>query len=190
MKTETHHYFSLPPADKQAIADLSAIYWPNITDDPHAEENYHAYYEQLMVTTMHDDDGQLVGSLKIPSTAVIINDHRYQISGLSEVMIAPKYRRKGFGVALIMTAYALIQHDDADFSIFTCAPDLVPFYELGGWHPSPKTVLIGGSPAETIKSDAIGTIAMMDYFTPTALDHQKEIAQATINLGVGPKIMW
>ncbi|GAB6093284.1 GNAT family N-acetyltransferase [Furfurilactobacillus curtus] len=190
MKTETSHYFALSESDQHAIAQLSDHYWPGIVDDPKQVQQLRSYYEQMLVLTMKDDDGQLVGSLKIPSTSVVIADHRYQISGLSEVMVAPKYRRKGFGISLIMTAFALIQHDDADFSIFTCAPDLVPFYEQGGWTSSPQTVLIGGTTADPIASDKIGTVAMLSLFTPSALDHQAAIAGATIALEVGERIMW
>ncbi|MYV06082.1 MULTISPECIES: GNAT family N-acetyltransferase [Furfurilactobacillus] len=188
MKTDTYHYFSLPATDKAAIAELSHHYWPNVED---ADENDLRYYlEQQIVVVMHDKNGQLAGSLKIPTTSVTLNDQRYQVSGLSEVMIAPQYLHKGFGTSLIMTAFALIQHDDADFSIFTCPPDLVPFYELGGWTTSPQTVLIGGSSSNPIKSDNIGTVSMLSCFTPVALDHQEQIANSTIALNVGPNVMW
>ncbi|GEK29593.1 GNAT family N-acetyltransferase [Furfurilactobacillus siliginis] len=190
MKTDTYHYFALPDADKQAIDRLSNVYWPGITDDPERIKQLREYYEQIIVLVMYDDDGKLVGSVKMPSTTIFLNQQRYHVTGLSEVMIDPAYRHKGFGISLIMTAYALIQHDDADFTIFTCTPDLVPFYEQGGWQSSPQTVLIGGSAADPIASDKIGTVAMMSFFTPAAMDNQAEIEKSTIQLNVGEKIMW
>lgn len=189
MKTETYHHYSLPPADKVALTNLSHHYWPNVADQPE-DESLRRYLEQEIIVVMHDKNGELAGSLKIPTTPVVINEHHYQISGLSEVMIAPQYLHKGFGTSLILTAFALIQHDDADFSIFTCPPDLVPFYELGGWTSSPQTRLIGGTSSAPIASDKVGTVAMLSYFTPIALDHEQQIVDSTVRLNVAPHVMW
>ncbi len=189
MKTDTYHHYSLPPADKVALAKLRHLYWPDVADQSE-DESLRRYLEQEIIVVMRDKNGELAGSLKIPTSSVMIDDQHYQISGLSEVMIAPQYLHKGFGTSLILTAFALIQHDDADFSIFTCPPDLVPFYELGGWKSSPQTRLIGGTNSEPIASDKVGTVAMTSYFTPIAMDHEQQIADSTIALNVGSHIMW
>lgn len=43
-----------------------------------------------------------------------------------------------------------------DLALFSCDRELVPFYEAAGFEVLPGTVLVGGTPAEPLATDAPG----------------------------------
>ncbi|MFD9573500.1 GNAT family N-acetyltransferase [Streptomyces sp. NPDC059982] len=78
-------------------------------------------------------------------------------AGLSAVVTRPELRGRGLGGRLVAGARAALAADPAvDLALFSCDRPLAPFYEAAGFERLPGTVLVGGTPAEPLATDAPG----------------------------------
>ncbi|WP_328298351.1 GNAT family N-acetyltransferase [Streptomyces sp. NBC_00435] len=105
-----------------------------------------------------DGEGRVAASLALLYKAVGLPDGRtYRAAGLSGVVTRPDVRGRGYGARLVAAARASLAADPAvDLALFSCDQGLVPFYEAAGFEVLPGTVLVGGTPADPLATDAPG----------------------------------
>ncbi len=115
-----------------------------------------------------DDHDAVVTALDILSKQVRHGGATYSGKGISTMVTDRRRRGAGYGRTLAAAAREMMRAGGADLGIFTCDPDLQPFYELAGWHRLPGAVLIGGTPDEPFPSDVLGKVVMVDFFSDRA----------------------
>ncbi|MFI5766303.1 GNAT family N-acetyltransferase [Streptomyces sp. NPDC051563] len=152
MRTETYApYEVLPPGLAAQVAALEAQAWPGSSPghDPALAPR---------AVLLLDADGRVAACLALLHKPVRLADgHTYRAAGLSGVVTRADVRGRGHGSRLVAAARALLDADPAvDLALFSCDPELVPFYEAAGFEVLPGTVLVGGTPAEPLATDAPG----------------------------------
>jgi len=130
-------------------------------------------------------EGRVVSALDILSKDVHHRGDVYAASGLSTVVTDCAQRGRGFGHHLVQAAYEEIGRRGADLGLFTCDPLLQPFYEEAGWRTLNGTVLIGGTPDHSLRSDHEGKITMGHFYSTHARSHAAEFIGALIALYPG-----
>ncbi|MGW5395621.1 GNAT family N-acetyltransferase [Streptomyces sp. NPDC003952] len=152
MRTETYAPYEVLPAGLAAqVAALEAQAWPGSSPghDPALAPR---------AVLLLDADGRVAACLALLHKPVRLADgHTYRAAGLSGVVTRADVRGRGHGSRLVAAARALLDADPAvDLALFSCDPELVPFYEAAGFEVLPGTVLVGGTPAEPLATDAPG----------------------------------
>lgn len=141
----------LPAGLAAQVAALEAQAWPGSAPghDPALAPR---------VVLLLDADGRLAASLALLHKPVRLADGRtYRAAGLSGVVTRADVRGRGYGSRLVAAARAELAADPAvDLALFSCDRELVPFYVAAGFEPLPGTVLVGGTPADRLATDAPG----------------------------------
>ncbi|HIT09512.1 MAG TPA: hypothetical protein IAB55_10615 [Candidatus Merdivicinus faecavium] len=75
-------------------------------------------------------------------------------------------------------------------SLFTCRPELTPFYAKGGWEPLPGTCLVGGTREAPFRSDSLGLAVMARFYSEKAARRRGDFAGADIWLEIGEGELW
>lgn len=144
-------YEVLPSGLAEQVAGLEVQAWPGSSPghDP-------ALAPRAVV--LLDADGRVAASLALLHKPVRLADGRtYRAAGLSAVVTRADVRGRGYGLRLVAAARAGLAADPAvDLALFSCDRELVPFYEAAGFEVLPGTVLVGGTPANPLATDAPG----------------------------------
>ncbi|MGW1776572.1 GNAT family N-acetyltransferase [Streptomyces sp. NPDC002104] len=144
-------YDVLPAGLAGQVAALEAQAWPGSSPghDPALSPR---------AVLLLDAGGRVAACLALLHKAVRLADGRtYRAAGLSGVVTRADVRGRGYGSRLVAAARARLAADPAvDLALFSCDPELVPFYEAAGFEVLPGTVLVGGTPAEPLATDAPG----------------------------------
>ncbi|MFF3210787.1 GNAT family N-acetyltransferase [Streptomyces sp. NPDC002886] len=153
MRTEgtIQEYEVLPSGLAEQVAGLEARAWPGSSPghDPALAPR---------AVLLLDADGRVAACLALLHKPVRLADGRtYRAAGLSGVVTRADVRGRGYGGRLVAAARAGLAADPAvDLALFSCDPELVPFYEAAGFEVLPGTVLVGGTPEEPLATDAPG----------------------------------
>ncbi|MBT2472653.1 GNAT family N-acetyltransferase [Streptomyces sp. ISL-66] len=153
---------ALPAGLAAQVAALEAQAWPGASagHDPALAPK---------AVLLLDGDGSVVASLALLHKSVRLEDGRtYRAAGLSGVVTRPGLRGRGHGARLVAAARAELAADPAvDLALFSCDRELAPFYEAGGFEVLPGTVLVGGTRADPLATDAPGfdKVVLAAFFT-------------------------
>ncbi|MGW6686681.1 GNAT family N-acetyltransferase [Streptomyces sp. NPDC054961] len=160
LRTEIHE--ALPAGLAAQVAALEEEAWPGAAagHDP-------ALAPKTVV--LLDGSGNVTASLALLYKPVRCEDGRtYRAAGLSGVVTRAGLRGRGHGARLVAAARAALAADPAvDLALFSCDRALAPFYEAAGFEVLPGTVLVGGTPADPLATDAPGfdKLVLAAFFT-------------------------
>ncbi|MET9607128.1 GNAT family N-acetyltransferase [Streptomyces sp. NPDC006512] len=162
MRLVSYAQAELPEALADRIAALEATAWPGAAPghDPALDPR-----ALLLV----DAAGTVGASLALLYKEVPVAGRTCRAAGLSSVVTRPELRGRGLGGRLVDAARMALAADPAvDLALFSCDRPLAPFYEGAGFGCLPGTVLVGGTPAEPLATDAPGfdKAVLAAFFTP------------------------
>ncbi|MGI5449504.1 GNAT family N-acetyltransferase [Streptomyces sp. CA-243310] len=104
-----------------------------------------------------DGSGTVAASLALLRKEIHLPGRTWRAAGLSGVVTRPELRGRGIGGRLIAAARAELAADPTvDLALFSCDRPLGPLYEAAGFERLPGTVLVGGTPADPLATDAPG----------------------------------
>ena len=77
---------------------------------------------------------------------------------------------------------------DVDVGLFTCDRPLQRFYERAGWELVPGAVIVGGTPADPLRSDQTGfdKVVLAGFLTAAGERGRASFAHSEIELHPGP----
>lgn len=161
-------YEVLPSGLAEQVAGLEAQAWPGSSPghDPALAPR---------TVLLLDADGRVAACLALLHKAVRLADGRtYRAAGLSGVVTRADVRGRGYGGRLVAAARAGLAADPGvDLALFSCDRELVPFYEAAGFEVLPGTVLVGGTPADPLATDAPGFDKTVLGGFPTGAAHDE-----------------
>jgi GNAT superfamily N-acetyltransferase len=132
-------------------------------------------------------DGTAVASLFVLTKEIRHAGAPYRASGLRAVVTDPGHRGKGYGLRLVRAAHDLVRDRGDDLMLFTCDPELVPFYEAAGSRVLPGTVVLGGTPEQPVRSDDFGKVTLAALFSEQARSAAASFEQSEIALHPGAR---
>jgi GNAT superfamily N-acetyltransferase len=155
----------VPPALKLQVARLQRQAWPEegpLTTDPVHDPALRPLSLLLV------EEERVLAALDVLSKPVEHEGRTFAASGLSTVVTDEARRREGHGLRLVEAARHRIGELGADVALFTCDRPLQGFYEAAGFELLPDTVLVGGTPADPLRSDAFDKVTLGCFYTPAA----------------------
>ena len=187
MHVETHPEASTPPEMRRQVLALQDQAWPPAAGGPPSSGLTHDP-ALSPVSVLLVDGSRVVAALDVLSKPL---DHAGQVwaaSGLSTVVVDRAARGGGHGRALVRAAARLIATSGADLTLFTCDRPLAPFYEAAGYALLPGSVVVGGTPADPLRSDAAGfdKVTLAAFHTARAKAAQDAFVRVALVLHPGP----
>ena len=156
VRVDVHPEAATPPALRRQVLALQRQAWrPDEPGDTAPEGPTHdpalAPVSVLLV------EGDIVlAALDVLGLHLVHAGSTWAARGLSTVVVAERARGRGLGLTLVRAAGELIDAAGADVTVFTCDRPLRGFYEAAGYAVLAGTVIVGGTPAEPLRSDAPG----------------------------------
>lgn len=179
-----------PTPLKEQIIELMQHEWPQVFAGISGEipfpENPDAHPTSFVLI----QDNAVICHVAVPWKYITHAGQTYKAFGLSEVMTHPSHRHQGFGLQLVKEATSFIQKNDPDIGLYTCQPNLVSFYTKGGWEHLKNTNLIGGTRNKPFRSDSIGAVTMMRFFSEKAQQNRSAFEGTDVYLELGEKMLW
>ncbi|CAM4272138.1 GNAT family N-acetyltransferase [Bacillus manliponensis] len=175
---------------KEQIFSLMKEEWPEAFEGLDEEILWPDSLEINPVSFVLILDGIVMSHVAVVSKEIEHEGEKYTAYGLSEVMTNSLYRKRGYGLLLIQTAYSYIKQQGADVSIFTCDPHLVPFYKQGGWEQLQSACLVGGTRRKPFRSDSLEKCTMVKFFSEKAQKNRDTFEEADIYLELREKQLW
>ncbi|MEV7723934.1 GNAT family N-acetyltransferase [Streptomyces sp. NPDC087917] len=162
MRPRSYPQAELPEELAVQVAALEESAWPGSTfgHDPALAPR---------VLLLVDGAGRVGASAALLYKEVRCAGRSLRAAGLSAVVTDRRLRGQGLGGRLVTGAREALAADPAvDAALFSCDRPLVPFYEAAGFARLPGTVLVGGTPAEPLTTDAPGFAkeVVAAFFTP------------------------
>ncbi|WP_313892398.1 GNAT family N-acetyltransferase [Psychrobacillus sp.] len=136
------------------------------------------------------DNNKAIAHIAIVGKTIVQNGIEYKSFGLSEVVTHPEYRGKGIGRKLLKVVADYMEENMPDVSLFTCKPDLVPFYEKGGWHLYGGSCLVGGTRKKPLRSDDLQLVTMMKFHSTKANKNKQDFLHTDIYLELQENKLW
>jgi GNAT superfamily N-acetyltransferase len=155
----------VPPALKLQVARLQRQAWPE-DGPPTANPVHDPALRPLSMLLLEDD--RVLTALDVLSKTVEHDRRPFAASGLSTVVTDEARRREGHGLRLVEAARRRIGELGADVALFTCDRPLQGFYEAAGFELLPGTVLVGGTQADPLRSDAFDKVTLGCFYAPDA----------------------
>jgi GNAT superfamily N-acetyltransferase len=171
----------IPGAFRLQIVELQGEAWPSFRAGPAPRHDTALRPVSMLLV----DDWHVVAALDILSKAVVHRGETYAASGLSTVVTERSERLKGHGTRLVEAARDAMRKSGADLAIFTCDTPVALFYTAAGFQILPGAVLVGGTPANPLRSDRFDKVTLASFFTPRAVAHAADFAGADIELHPG-----
>ena len=167
------------PAFRREVAAMLCRIWPDCGDggDTHDFE----FQAQSFYCRINE---ALAGYAAVLKKDIVHHGCSFRIAGLSCVAVVPEFRRMGAGRKLVSAAGRwLAGQPDVDLGIFTCRPELAPFYNRAdGWEAAPDVVLVGNSEPGALSSSALNVTVLMRLFSAKAWAHEAQLRHGTVNL--------
>lgn len=114
----------------------------------------------------------------------------YSACGLSEVVTHPDFLRRGLASRAVTSALEFMASEKPDLCIFTCEPDLVPFYVYCGFVPAEKLVLVGGTLEKPFPGSSFGLSTMIKLMSEKAFEHKADFKQGQVFIELGENQLW
>lgn len=177
IKVDTIAYQQAPVKIKKQINELLQVIWPSANSSE-------AHKKDLVVQSFYIMiDNKIVSYAAVIQLVVILGRQTYQIGGLSCVATLPSFQRQGLSSKVVISATKWME-DNLDFGVFTCAFNLVNFYnQNGNWEPMSNVVLVANHDKDALSSRNLNVIVMMRLFSKKALYYSDEITNSMIYLG-------
>lgn len=136
------------------------------------------------------EDKKVTGHIAVRKAGMRHKGIPYWVLGLSEVVVHPLFRNRGYGTALLRAAARFMSKQGADLSLFTCTPHLTAFYTKGGWSPAPDACLVGGTRQKPFRSDRLGLVTMMRLYSDKANAHSGQLRTGDLFIPLGENQLW
>jgi predicted acetyltransferase len=175
---------------KGQILKLQNTAWP-VKHRTKVENANWAGNEDTYVTSLVLVEGSTaISHVAVLKKRIAHTNQKYLAFGLSEVVTHPDYKRQGYGLQLIREVSRFIESCAPDLSIFTCKPQLIDFYKLGGWFYAEDTCLVGGTYEKPFKSTDLGLATMMRLYSDKAKTHRQDFENSQVYLELKEKQLW
>jgi hypothetical protein len=178
LDVETLPYADAPAALRCAIATLQA----------------HAYGGEDDGAPLHDPalnarsffirrDERVVSYAGVVVKDIQHGGQRFSLAGLACVATDPDLLRLGLGGRVVSADRQHFAHSGVDLGVFTCAPQLAPFYAAaGGWPVAPDVTLIGSAADGALSSAALGVVVLLRLYSQRAQTAAATLLHGTIDL--------
>lgn len=186
-------YFSqetCPPDLKEQLIALMRLEWPQAFPNEDENVSWPDNRDTHPMSFVLLDNEVVISHVAVPNKRIHHEEQHYHAFGLSEVITHPSYRGQGFGLKLIQAAASYIEKQNPDIGIFTCKPSLVPFYSQGGWEPFEETNLIGGTRSKPFRSDLLGLVTMIRFYSDKARQLRADFERTDVYLELGENKLW
>jgi len=171
------------------IIELLSTAWPllpgaTISDEVWPEPDLHRTSFVLI------DLDKPICQVSIFEKEINHKDNIYRAFGIGEVVTHPEYKKRGLGTKLMTEAATYIQTCSPDIVLFTCATGLIGFYESAGWQYMKTACIVGGTRENPFRSDELGLVSMMGFYSGFALNHQSDFENADVYLDLSERKLW
>ncbi|MEJ1090878.1 GNAT family N-acetyltransferase [Microbacterium istanbulense] len=89
-------------------------------------------YAPADIRVLAFDGTGLIGHVGYQRRTVGVGDREVTVAGVGGVLVAPRARGLGLGIAMLRRAQGRMA-SDVDYGYLGCRPAVVPFYEAAGW---------------------------------------------------------
>jgi GNAT superfamily N-acetyltransferase len=171
-------YADAPTALRRAIATLQARAYGGPDDGAPLHD------PALNARSFFIRSGEAVASY----AGVVFKDiqhggQRFSIAGLACVATDPALQRQWLGRRVVAAATRQLAQSGVDLGVFTCAPQLAPFYAAAGaWPVAPDVTLIGSAAAGALSSTALGVVVLLRLYSPRAHAASDTLLHGTLDL--------
>lgn len=179
-----------PASIREQIIDLMRREWPEAFGDADEAVQWPDLPETSPTSLVLIEGGIVISHVAVPWKQIEHAGQTYRAFGLSEVMTAPAYRGKGYGLKLVKEALSFIEEQSPDIGVFTCDAPLIRFYAQGGWEHMQGTCLVGGTREKPFRSDTLGKATMMRFFSSKAQHSRSAFEGADVFLDLGERKLW
>lgn len=179
MHVEIHPEAATPPDLRAQVLALQDQAWPPGPGEPASSGLTHdpALDPRSILLV---DDARVLAALDVVSKPLDHAGRVWAASGLSTVVVDRAARGGGHGLTLVRAAARSIETSGVDLTLFTCDRPLARFYEAAGYAVLPGSVVVGGTPAAPLRSDAAG----FDKVTLAAFHSAPAVAARPAFVGV------
>ena len=189
--TELNRYRQLdcPAHIRDQIVRLMRDEWPHSSRNDEVEwpsESLELNPISIVLTT----DGVVICHAAVLRKTIAHVGKQYLAFGLSAMVTAQPYRRRGFGRLVLERATRYMAEEGADFGIFTCDEQLGRFYNWNGWEISKTSPLIGGTKAKPFPSEQLGKITLLQLFSCRAKADREAILSTPVYIELGEGKLW
>lgn len=184
---EIQAWAALGPQQQEQVARLLDRVWPPQPGDA-VGPLHNPALQPLALRLLRG--GELVAYAAVLSQCVEVAGEGYLAQGLSCVACDPALQGQGLGGKVVAAATARMAASGADIGVFTCDPELLPFYRRHGWGEAPGVLLRGSLDAAAINSRDAGKHVLLRLWSARAQAHAADFGQAGIVLGLPPGEFW
>ena len=172
---------------KSQIIALEETAWPSA---PEEEPIYPVQPNTFVTAFVIIKEGKAIGQVAIRKQSFSHKGTSYLAYGISEMVTHPAYQKQGLGTQLLQKVATFIEGQKPDICIFTCRPELIPFYKKGGFWFCEKLFLVGGTPENPFPSQELGLCTMLRLYSKRAIINKAGFAQGEIFLNLGDGQLW
>lgn len=186
VRVEIHPEASTPPGLRAQVLALQDQAWPpGPGEPPSAGLTHDPALEPRSVLLV--DDARVLAALDVLSKHLDHAGRVWTASGLSTVVVDRAARGGGHGLTLVRAAARSIETSGADLTLFTCDRPLARFYAAAGYAVLPGSVVVGGTPAAPLRSDADGfdKVTLAAFHSPRAVRAREAFVGADLALYPG-----
>ena len=189
IQCDSQEWLSLSHSQQEAVIGLLDRVWPPLPSEVASVTPLHNPDLSPVSFRLLDGD-ELVAYGAVLSQCVTVAGLVYLAQGLSCVACEPRLQGKGFGRRIVAEATAWMNHSGADIGIFTCDPELVPFYSQYGWVEAPGVLLCGSLDSTAINSADAGKRVLLQLWSTRAKANESDFGQVKIDLGLPIGEFW
>lgn len=153
---------------QQQLQQIEDTKWPDAQPD-----------DANLLQFLYIDNGILVAHVGLDFQSYCMNGMTFRVAGVCGVITHHEHLHKGLASHLLKECICYMEEQGIDFSVFTCADDLVGFYKQFGWVKSDYS-FIGGSDDRPFSPRDLGLFTML-YFHSSM---PKKIQQALLNMDI------
>ncbi|WP_051229478.1 GNAT family N-acetyltransferase [Paludibacterium yongneupense] len=122
---------------------------------------------------------------------VRVGGESFLACGLSCVATDPDFRGRGLGRRVLADATWTLLEGRADFAVFTCDRELLPFYAESGWREADALVLRAGEGAAALSSEHMPDKAvLLRLMSPRARAAAAHFSHGVLTLGLPDGQFW
>ncbi|MCH7348813.1 GNAT family N-acetyltransferase [Aeromonas sp. MR7] len=188
-KLDIQRWDDLSPSQQREVAGLLDRVWPSSPSDATSVEPLHNPALQPVSLRMLRGS-ELVAYAAVLSQRVEVAGQVYLAQGLSCVACEPRLQGQGLGGRVVAEATAWMKNSGADFGIFSCDAELLPFYCHHGWVEAPGVLLCGSVDTAALNSADTGKRVLLRLWSTRTRARAADFGQACIVLGLPPGEFW
>ncbi|MGU5680086.1 GNAT family N-acetyltransferase [Aeromonas allosaccharophila] len=189
-KIDFLEWVHMNPKQQRDVVSLLDRVWPSLhlSDAANVASLHNPSLKPQSLRLLRGDEP--VAYVAVLSQTVEVAGQSYLAQGLSCVACEPELQGLGLGSRVVAEATAWMKNSGADIGIFTCDPELVPFYSRFGWAEVPRLLLYGSLDVGAINSVDAGKRVMLQLWSTRAKAREVDFGQTKINLGLPIGEFW